>query len=120
MREKLIATVFEEVRNLVPMRTDPLKSRLEEKGRILIVSLQGKEKRRELHRLNRTASEVLNMCDGRRTIDQIVQEMSQTYAQTKKGTVTEDVISAIRVMEEKGLVRFESQSISAECDISHP
>ena len=110
--KKLVVTLFEEVWDLIPKQKDFLKVRREEREKILIITLQENGKGSKIHRLNRTASEVLELCDGRHNIGQIILEMSNTYSQTNKITITEDVISSIRVMERKGLLSFVSPSSS--------
>jgi pyrroloquinoline quinone biosynthesis protein D len=52
-------------------------------------------------RLNETAAQVLELCDGERSFDEIAAALSQRYAGTD---VSEDVRELIGGMRERGLV----------------
>jgi pyrroloquinoline quinone biosynthesis protein D len=52
-------------------------------------------------RLNPTAAEVLALCDGARSLDDIVGALSARYA---GADLREDVVSLVDAMAEKGLV----------------
>jgi pyrroloquinoline quinone biosynthesis protein D len=52
-------------------------------------------------RLNRTAAEVLELCDGERSIDDIVGALSERYEDTDLG---DDVRGLVDAMAQRGLV----------------
>jgi pyrroloquinoline quinone biosynthesis protein D len=52
-------------------------------------------------RLNATAAEVLELCDGERSLDDVVGALSARYEGADLG---EDVRGLVQAMEEKGLV----------------
>ena len=52
-------------------------------------------------RLNSTAAEVLELCDGERSLDEIVGALSARYA---GADVRDDVLELVHAMTERGLV----------------
>ena len=52
-------------------------------------------------RLNPTAAEVLGLCDGERSLDDIVRELSSRY---DGADVRDDVVELVDALEQKGLV----------------
>ena len=52
-------------------------------------------------RLNPTAAEVLELCDGERTLDEIVDALSGRY---QGADVRDDVVELVDAMTQKGLV----------------
>lgn len=67
-------------------------------GEAVIISPQ----ERELHSLNEVATEIWRLADGSRTLNQIAQELSQTYEITPE-EVLPDVIAFAQEMSEKGI-----------------
>jgi len=52
-------------------------------------------------RLNASAAEVLELCDGARSLDDIVGALSERY---DGGDLRDDVVELVAAMEERGLV----------------
>ena len=52
-------------------------------------------------RLNPTAAEVLELCDGERSVDDIVTALSERY---QGADVRDDVVELVDALEQKGLV----------------
>ncbi|MDP2983171.1 MAG: pyrroloquinoline quinone biosynthesis peptide chaperone PqqD [Candidatus Latescibacter sp.] len=46
-----------------------------------------------IHTLNETAREVFDLCDGKRTVSEIIEEMKQRYPEEKIDVVIEDFIA---------------------------
>jgi coenzyme PQQ biosynthesis protein PqqD len=55
--------------------------------------------------LNPTAAEILGLCDGRRTVDEIVAQLSGKY---ESQDITADVQELLAVLAAKGLVTYDA------------
>ena len=58
-------------------------------------------------RLKGTAHAIMELCDGRRTIQEIVSVLSQRYRAADSARITEDVYSLLSSLQQKGIVNFE-------------
>jgi pyrroloquinoline quinone biosynthesis protein D len=54
--------------------------------------------------LSQTAADILRLCDGSRTLSEVVQALLSQYAQSTEETLTRDVTSFLETMAEKSLV----------------
>jgi pyrroloquinoline quinone biosynthesis protein D len=64
-------------------------------------------------RLNQTGAEILGLCDGQRSINEIVAVLAETYVASALG-VNADVIEFLSLLHARQLVRFTPGSSSNE------
>lgn len=57
-----------------------------------------------VHQLNRTAAEILELCSGNLTLEQIVSHLSERYGVPDASVVHRDVVTAVGRLAEVGLV----------------
>ena len=55
--------------------------------------------------LNRTAGSVWNLCDGARTIAEIIAELRQMYPHVEEDRITFDVVKTLRDLEGRNLLK---------------
>ena len=54
--------------------------------------------------LSPTAASILKLCDGKRTVDDIVQELEREYAGAQGPALRQDVLEFLEAMSRKGLL----------------
>jgi pyrroloquinoline quinone biosynthesis protein D len=54
--------------------------------------------------LNETASEIVKLCDGERTVEQIVDALAQKFAGTDRQLIAEEVIELLTRIRTRGLL----------------
>ena len=57
-------------------------------------------------RLQGTARYILELCDGRRTLQEIVATLSQRYVSSSEQKISEDVLSFLEALQEKRLIDY--------------
>jgi len=57
-------------------------------------------------RLQGTAQYILELCDGYRTLEQIVAALSERYASSSQQKISEDVLSFLEALQKKRLVDY--------------
>ncbi len=102
---EVLHVLMEAVGDEVPLPEPYLKRRFEPEDGILIVSLPREEANELMMRsLNRAASGIYLMCNGCRTIRDIVDAMSEAFSKEPYHRIAEDVIRTIRDLQADGLL----------------
>lgn len=57
-------------------------------------------------RLQGTAQYILELCDGRRTLQEIVARLSERYVSSSEQKISEDVVSFLEALQKKRLVDY--------------
>jgi len=100
-----LEVVLEAVGGEVPRPAPFLKRRLEPEDGILIVSLPRVEKNELMIRiLNRVAAAIYLLCDGQRSILEIVEAMRGLAPGEHAPRVTADVLRTVRDLQHEGLL----------------
>ena len=101
----VLDAVVEAVGPEVPVPAPFLKRRFESEDGILVVSFPREENNELMMRvLNRVGSAVYLLCDGHRSIRQIVSEMTGLLPDQEPRGLAEDVIRTIRTLQCEGLL----------------
>jgi coenzyme PQQ biosynthesis protein PqqD len=54
--------------------------------------------------LNETAAEILKLCNGERTVEQVVDTLAQTFTATARAQIEEEVIELLARLRARGLL----------------
>ena len=57
-------------------------------------------------RLQGTAQHILELCDGHRTLEEIVATLSERYVSSREQKISEDVLSFLEALQKKRLVDY--------------
>ena len=76
------------------------------KESIIIIAL--KETDEKVFKLNQTAAYIWEHCDGKKSVEELVRELSDEFA-VDKTTALKDTVEFIEKMKNKNLITFESK-----------
>ncbi len=106
MNPETLNIVLDAVGGEVPIPAPFLKIRQEPEDDFLIISLPREENNELMIRtLNRVSATIYLLCNGERTIREIVEAMVSFFSRENRYRIIKDVIRAIRDMQHDGLLK---------------
>ena len=103
---RITSILGEDVFELLPKKLPVPFVRKEKRGYYSVIGNDGSG---EVSMLNKTTMQILDLCDGKRTVGEIANSMGALYPDIASDRIAQDVLEAFGKLEDIGVVDFQPQ-----------